>query len=95
MTPAEYTRKNRNWKTLLGKKGTVVASTRIFVGSTEFSTSTPYSYCIVDFGDHKASLMGAGNDEIFVGDRVTCVFRRMGVPDEKGVISYGIKIQKE
>jgi len=36
----------------------------------------------------------AGQETVSSGDQVECVWRKLGQPDEAGVIAYGIKVQK-
>lgn len=94
MTPAEYTRKNRQWKQWIGRPGVVVAVTQIHVAPPDQALFAPYSYCIVDFGSEKKSLMGVAGETLTVGDEVVCVLRKIAIPDEKGIIPYGIKVKK-
>lgn len=98
MTPAEYTRKNKTWKTLLGKRGVVVSTTQVHVASPELSAFTPYSYAIVDFGPstdgRKLSLMGVTGEVLAIGDTVECVLRKIAVSDATEIIPYGIKVKK-
>ena len=91
MKPAQYYRENKNWSLWLGKVGTVVASTYIRVSSPEFEPFTPYSFVLVDFGDQKKELMGAGHEQLAVGDKVQCVLRKLATSGQQEIIAYGIK----
>jgi uncharacterized OB-fold protein len=94
MKPATYWRQNKTWSTWLGKTGTVVASTRVRVAAPNRTQLLPYSYVLVSFEDEKREFMAAGHEKLSVGDEVTCVLRKMSVPDEKGIIEYGIKVKR-
>lgn len=89
-----YWRKNKKWSNLIGKTGTVVAATYIHVAETSRQKLTPYSYVVVDFGDHKQEMMGQGHTKLTAGDSVTCVLRKTSIPRKDAVIEYGIKAKK-
>lgn len=92
--PANYWRANKKWSSLLGKKGVVIATTYNRVAAPEFLSSVPYSYAIVQFEDQRVELMGVGHEELSIGDEVIGVLRKVGESDKKGLINYGIKVQK-
>lgn len=94
VTSPQYWRGRKEWSAWLGRKGTVVASTLIHVGSPAFSDSTPYPYVIVDFGDEQRSFMGVGHEELVPGETVECVWRKLGAVGANEVIEYGIKVQR-
>ena len=94
MQTIQYWRQNKKWNHLLGKKGTVIASTNNRVSSPKLSSMTPYPFALVDFGDEKRELMGVPQEKISPGDTVKCVFRKSEVPDKSEVIGYTIKIVK-
>jgi uncharacterized OB-fold protein len=94
MKPAAYWRANKKWSQWIGRQGEVVAATRMQVAIPELAPWTPLSYALVDFADERHEFLVAGQDEVQAGDRVECVLRKLGQPDEKGVIAYGIKVRK-
>lgn len=94
MQPAAYWRQSQHWSKWLGKRGAVIASTMIHVADTDRADLTPYAYAIVQFDDTRVELMGAGNQPICPGDIVECCLRKLAIPDNKGVIPYGIKVKK-
>ena len=93
-TSPQYWRARTQWSAWLGRKGTVVASTLIRVGTPALDASTPYPYVIVDFGDERRSFMGVGHEELIPGETVECVWRRIGEVAAHEVIPYGIKVQR-
>lgn len=95
MKPAAYWRQSKTWQQWLGRTGTVIASTSIHVAPPQLAAFVPYSYVIVDFGSEKMEFMGAGQDELRVGDEVICVLRKLCVPSDEALIPYGIKVVKK
>lgn len=77
--PAAYWRQNKNWKSLLGKTGTVILATP--------------NFALVDIGGQRYELMIVAGDQPKPKDKVICVFRRMSPPTASGLIEYGIKVR--
>lgn len=94
MKPAAYWRATTEWKTWLGRRGKVIASTVVTVAAPDQEIMTPYSYAIIDFDNEKKEMMGAGHDVLVAGDEVECVLRKMSVGESNELISYGIKVRK-
>lgn len=95
MTPAHYWRQNKTWKTWLGRRGKVVASTVIHVAADPQSPFTPYSLVLADFKNEKKMFMGAGNEVFKPGETVRCVLRKLAQPNLQEIIPYGIKVTKD
>lgn len=93
-SPAQYWRHNKTWAKWLGRQGEVIAVTQMHVGIPALASWTPTSYALVDFGDERHEFLVAGQGTVQSGDQVECVLRKLGQPDETGVIPYGIKVQK-
>lgn len=93
-SPVVYRRKAQEWSRWLGRRGQVVASTVIRVAPPELASSAPYSYAVVAVDGQQLELMGVDHQEFMTGDSVELVLRRLGEPDEAGLIPYGLKIQK-
>jgi len=94
MKPAQYWRLNKSWSQWLGRRGEVIAVTQMQVGIPSLADQTPTLYALVDFGDMRHEFLVIGQDTLQSGDQVECVLRKLGQPDESGVIPYGIKVQK-
>lgn len=91
---AAYWRENKTWAKWLGLQGTVIASSYVHVAAPSQEAMAPYSYVLVDFGDHQKEFMGAAHQTFEVGDKVECVLRKTGVTSSESLIQYGIKVQK-
>ena len=110
MKPAAYWRQNKEWKNWIGKTGTVVVATMVRVAPPDQELFVPYAFALVDFGTTKKEFMGAGNQELQTGDKVRCVLRKIsgcfsggshngsddgsGYRGSRGIIDYGIKVEK-
>jgi len=94
ITSAKYCRQNKSWSDYLGKVGKVIVSTSLKASPPEQKMFIPYSFVLVDFGEEKKELMGVCGESYVTGDSVKCVFRKLSISDEKGLINYGIKVKK-
>lgn len=94
ISPAQYWRQNKDWKNWLGKQGKVIGVTRVHVAPPGQENFVPYSMALVDFTLEKRLFMVAGHEEVAIGDAVVCVLRKVAQPDERGIIPYGIKVQR-
>lgn len=92
--PANYWRASQKWNEWIGKQGTVIVSTIIRVSSDGLANQVPYAFVLVDFGDHKAELMGADDLSFEPGEKVYCVLRKMGQSLPSEIVPYGIKVVK-
>jgi uncharacterized OB-fold protein len=89
-------RKTKELHELLGKTGTIVVWTRIYVAPSGFAKQVPYVVAIVDFGkDGKKTLQLVDFDETHLqsGQKVVTVVRRAGFPGKEEVITYGVKVK--
>lgn len=91
---ASYWRENTSWHAWLGKIGHVVVSTELHLSTPDQTAFLPYSFVLVDFQGMRKEFMGVPNEIFKTGDAVVCVFRKVSIPDETGIIHYGIKIKK-
>lgn len=94
ITSARYWRENKFWGDWLGKIGIVIVSSQLHVAPPGQEEFLPYSFVLVNFGKQNKELMGIPGEIFETGDKVECVFRKLDIPDEKGIIHYGIKVKK-
>ncbi len=94
MKPAQYWRLNKDWAKWHGRRGEVIAVTNMQVSLPALADWTPTSFALVDFGTERHEFLVTGQDTLQSGDQVECVLRKLGQPDETGVIAYGIKVKK-
>lgn len=92
--PASYWRASKNWKNLLGKRGTIILATQITTPPPQLSSFAPYSYGIVDIDGLRQECMGVPGEVLQPGDQVKFVLRRTAQPSARGIIAYGLKVTK-
>jgi uncharacterized OB-fold protein len=93
-TPISTWRKHQTLHHFLGKQGTLLLWTKIYVAPTGFEHQTPYLVGLVDFGNEQKQLMeivDVSEESLIVGQKVEVVIRRSGKPSAEGVIEYGVK----
>lgn len=87
----------RNHKELhkyLGKRGKIVAWTKIFVAPEGFEHEAPYFVAIIEFADKSRKslqVVDVLEEHMTHGMDVEIVVRRVGKASPDGVILYGLK----
>lgn len=80
---------------LLGKKGKIVAFTRVFSPPKGFVKQKPYWVAVIKLGNSKkitGQLVVEGK-EPEIKQKVIGVLRRIRVADKKSIIEYGVKFK--
>jgi uncharacterized OB-fold protein len=93
-TPISTWRKHQTLHQFLGKQGTLLLWTKIFVAPTGFEHQTPYLVGLVEFGQGRKQLLEIADvteEALEVGQQVEVIIRRSGKPSAEGVIEYGVK----
>lgn len=93
-TPIGIWRKHQTLHQFLGKQGTLLLWTKIYVAPTGFEHQTPYLVGLVDFGNdqkHLLEIVDVSEEELHALQKVEVVIRRAGKPSAEGVIEYGVK----
>lgn len=80
LTPAAYWRQSKNWKSLLGKTGTVIYSTN--------------GFALVTINHKRYEIPTVGIIKFAPGDKIICTLRRLPQNSPSGLIGYGIKVKK-
>ncbi|HKY73910.1 MAG TPA: hypothetical protein VJ246_01200 [Patescibacteria group bacterium] len=94
-TSPKYVRQSKDWKSLIGKHGTVLAVTHISAQGLELTSQSSYPLALVEFTDKtKQVLPGIHGETLTTGDQITCVLRKMRASNNEFIIEYGIKIAK-
>ena len=96
ISPTKYWRETKNWSSLIGQTGVVVAATRIELSLPELSGSTPYWLILIKYDNAKIQpslgmFIGADGYSYKENDHIICVLRRFS-SGELGIIHYGIKV---
>lgn len=92
-SPVTNWRQTKNIHSKIGKTGTIISWTRVFVAPSGFETDTPYFAGIVEFAREERSTMQfvGFEDEPRIGQKVITVVRRIGRVKSNEVVQYGIK----
>ena len=97
ISPVKIWRRQKKIKDRLGKSGTVITWTRIFVTSDEFKKNTPYIVVMVKLDGGKRAygqLVDVDSlKDIRFGMKVQAVLRKVRESSHEDVIAYGIKFK--
>lgn len=101
MQPAQYHRKTKQWRKLLGKTGVVLLATRIEVTTKELEEFLPYSFLLIELNEvtetgkkQRLEIMGEAKTDFSVGEKVMIELRKNAILDEKSIIPYDLKACK-
>lgn len=88
-------RKQKTDRKLLGKRGTILSWTDIYVAPPQYESQTPYTVVLVELEDKKRvyGQLIAGDAGKQIGQQVIAVLRVNGDVDAEDVISYAIKFK--
>ncbi len=94
-SPVQNWRQTKNIASLIGKIGTILSWTKVFVAPAGFENDVPYFAGIVQFTKNTRTTMQFVDfeKEPVVGQKVITVVRRIGRPKPQEVIQYGIKVK--
>ena len=96
ISPVKIWRNQKKIRELLGKEGTIVTWTKIFVPPEGFESQAPYVVAIAKLADKSfrtAQLVDYDEKNLKIGQRVRTILRKTRNPGEEGVIPYGIKFK--
>jgi len=96
ISPVKIWRRQKEIRKILGKKGKVIAWTKIFVAGTDFKKYAPYPVILVEFED-KTKAIGSLVDyeEVDLKKEILVIatLRKVRESSKDGVIAYGIKFK--
>ena len=92
-SPVANWRQAKNIHTKIGKVGTIISWTNVFVAPSGFENETPYYAGIVEFSKGQRATMQFVDfqNEPTIGQKVITAVRRLGRQKPHEVIQYGIK----
>jgi uncharacterized protein len=92
--PIKTWRKQKQTRPLLGKKGTIITWTTIFVSAPEFKEQTPYNVALVQLEDgEKVYGQVVDTKEVKIGQEVESVLRIVKKGSAEDIIEYGMKFK--
>lgn len=94
-SPVKIWRNQGKIQKLLGKEGTILSWTTIYVPPAGFEGAAPYIVALVALssGMYTAQLVEWKKDHLHVGQKVRAILRRTKEASSEGIIPYGIKFQ--
>ena len=98
LSPVKIWRNQKKIRDLLGKKGKVIAFTKVFVPPQGFESQAPYIVAIALLENGVkiiAQVVDVAENKLEIGMSVITILRRTKEPDPEGIIPYGIKLAPE
>ncbi len=96
ISPVNVWRKQKDIRSVLGKKGSVVSWTKVVVAGTDFKLFAPYFVALVELEDGKkifGQMVDTSDEKIAMGKKVLVTLRKVRQPSNEGIIAYGIKFK--
>lgn len=98
ISPVKIWRRQKEIRSLLGKKGTILSWTKISVPGHEFKKYAPYPVVLVELTNGKrlyGQLVDYRETDLAIGKNVYSILRKVRQTNPDGVIAYGIKFRPE
>ena len=96
ISPVKIWRRQKEIRKLIGKKGRVVAWTKIFTPGSDFKKYAPYQVVLVELKNKKkiyGQLVDYEDSDLKTGKKVISVLRKVRSSTDDGVIAYGVKFK--
>lgn len=96
ISPVKIWRRQKEIRRFLGKTGTILTWSIIYVAGKEFKRFAPYPVAIVELENGEkvtAPIVDYEKDELQIGKKVRVVLRKVRNSSEEDVIVYGIKLR--
>jgi hypothetical protein len=97
ISPVKIWRRQKEIRKLIGKKGRVVAWTKIFTPGSDFKKYAPYPVVLVELFGNKEKIYGQlvdyEKEDLKTGSKVISILRKVRSSSEDGVIAYGVKFK--
>ena len=96
ISPVKIWRRQKEIRKLIGKKGRVVAWTKIFTQGSDFKKYAPYAVVLVELATKEkiyGQLIDCEEKDLKIGKEVLSVLRKVRASSDDGVIAYGVKFK--
>ncbi len=96
ISPVKIWRRQKDIRVLLGKKGSILTWTIIYVSGTEFKKFAPYPVAIVKLDNGEkvtAPIVDYERENLRSGQKVKIVLRKVCEGDHEDVLVYGLKLK--
>lgn len=96
ISPVKIWRRQKEIRKLIGKKGRVVAWTKIYTPGSDFKKYAPYPVVLVELENKEkvyGQLVDYEKEDLKNGSQVVSILRKVRTSSEDGVIAYGVKFK--
>ena len=96
ISPIKIWRRQKEIRKVLGKKGKILAWTKIYTPGSDFKKYAPYPVILVELKNKEkvyGQLVDYRDEDLKTGIDVVSVLRKVREPSSDGVIAYGVKFK--
>jgi hypothetical protein len=96
ISPVKIWRRQKEIRKLIGKKGRVIAWTKIYTPGSDFKKYAPYPVVLVELESKEkiyGQLVDYEKEDLKTGSYVISILRKVRASTEDGVIAYGVKFK--
>ncbi|MBI2641621.1 OB-fold domain-containing protein [Candidatus Roizmanbacteria bacterium] len=96
ISPVKIWRRQKEIRSILGKKGKILTWSIIYAAGPEFKKFAPYPIVIVELENHQkatAQLVDYDKDDLKIGRKVVAILRKVREGGAEDVLVYGIKFK--
>lgn len=97
ISPVKIWRRQKEIRAILGKQGTIITWTKIYVATDEFKKLAPFPVVLVEFKDGTKAVGQLVDydpkSDLRIGNKVIAVLRKTKDVSQEDVIAYGIKFK--
>jgi len=96
ISPIKIWRRQKEIRKILGKKGKILAWTKIYTPGTDFKKYAPYPVVLVELENNEKAygqLVDYRDEDLKTGREVVSILRKVREPSIDGVITYGVKFK--
>lgn len=96
ISPVKIWRRQKEIRQNLGKKGSILAWTMIYVAGSEFKSYAPYPVAVVKLESGKritVQLVDYRKEEVRIGQKVQVILRKVREGTNEDVLVYGLKVK--
>ena len=96
ISPIKIWRRQKEIRKILGKKGKILAWTKIYTPGTDFKKYAPYPVVLVELKNNEkeyGKLVDYRDEDLKTGREVVSILRKVREPSIDGVITYGVKFK--
>ena len=96
ISPVKIWRRQKEIRKVLGKKGKVLAWTKIYTPGSDFKKYAPYPVVLVELKNKEkiyGQLVDYKDADLKIGGKVISILRKVRSSTNEGVIAYGVKFK--